>query len=157
MKRKLSTAKFGLLLGTVCLALVPGLSAQSANVTVFATGLNNPRGLKFGPKGVNLFVAEGGTGGTRSTIGKCEQAAGPPAGPGPYTGGFTARISKISPKGVRTTVAAHLPSSQTSPAIGSLVSGVADVAFIGNTLYALKGGCGLLPWTVKHRQRSAAL
>src|SRR6476646_8456055 len=104
MKRKLSTAEFGLLLGTVCLALVPGLSAQSANVTVFATGLNNPRGLKFGPKGVNLFVAEGGTGGTRSTVGKCEQAPGPPAGPGPYTGGFTARISKIDANGVRTTV-----------------------------------------------------
>ena len=39
-------------------------------------------------------------------------------------------------------MAAHLPSSQTSPAINSLVSGVADVAFIGNTLYALKGGAG---------------
>ena len=77
MKRKLSTAKFGLLLGTVCLALVPGLSAQSANVTVFATGLNNPRGLKFGPKGVNLFVAEGGTGGTRSTIGQVRTGSGP--------------------------------------------------------------------------------
>ena len=59
MKRKLNTAKFWLLLGTVCLALVPGLSAQSANVSVFATGLNNPRGLKFGPKGVNLFVGRG--------------------------------------------------------------------------------------------------
>jgi hypothetical protein len=39
-------------------------------------------------------------------------------------------------------VADHLPSSQTSPAIGSLVSGVADVAFIGDTLYGLKGGAG---------------
>ena len=25
--------------------------AQSPNVSVFATGLNNPRGLKFGPNG----------------------------------------------------------------------------------------------------------
>ena len=78
MKKKLSTARFGFLLGTVCLALVPGLSAQSANVTVFATGLNNPRGLKFGPKGVNLFVAEGGSpGGQRHSLDHRQVRAGP--------------------------------------------------------------------------------
>jgi hypothetical protein len=132
-------------IASLCLLMsltwVPGLSAQSANVTVFAKGLNNPRGLKFGPGG-NLYVAEGGKGGTRSTVGLCEQAAGLPAGPGPYTGGFTARISKIDRNGVRTTVAKNLPSSQTNAEIGGLVSGVADVAFIGNTLYALIGGAG---------------
>ena len=52
------------------------------------------------------------------------------------------RISKIDPKGVRTTVADGLPSSQTSPASGSLVSGVADVAFVGGRLYALEAGAG---------------
>jgi hypothetical protein len=111
--------------------------STSAQETVFATGLNNPRGLKFGPGGF-LYVAEGGLGGSLSTIGQCEQV--PTAGP--YTGGFTARISKISSSGVRTTVLEHLPSSQTTPAIGSLVSGVADVAFVGNTLYALIAGAG---------------
>ena len=38
--------------------------------TVFATGLNNPRGLTFGPDG-NLYVAEAGLGGTNSTVGQC--------------------------------------------------------------------------------------
>src|SRR5689334_18679725 len=75
---------------------------QEATKRVYATGLNNPRELKFGPDGY-LYVAEGGTGGNISTIGLCDQAAGPPAGPGPYTGSLTGgRISKIDANGVRT-------------------------------------------------------
>jgi hypothetical protein len=109
------------------------------NVTVFATGLNNPRGLKFGPDG-NLYVAEGGTGGSDSTAGQCVQVV-PPIGP--YTGSNTgARVSKIDENGNRTTVIDNLPSSQTSAGMGSLVSGVADVAFIDHKLYAILGGAG---------------
>jgi hypothetical protein len=115
------------------------LAVATAEVSVYASGLNNPRGLTFGPDG-SLYVAEGGLGGGLTTTpAECDQV---PAPVGPYSGGFTARISKIDATGVRTTVADGLPSSQTSPAGGSLVSGVADVKFVGDQLYALEAAAG---------------
>ncbi|MBS0473922.1 MAG: ScyD/ScyE family protein, partial [Proteobacteria bacterium] len=121
------------------LTATAALASDLPEVSDFATGLNSPRGLKFGPDG-NLYVAEAGPGGSNSTAGQCDQVV--PA-VGPYTGSETGgRISMIDPHGTVTTVIDTLPSSQTSPALGSLRSGVADVAFIGNTLYALLSGAG---------------
>jgi hypothetical protein len=122
-------------------AVLVGAAAApaTATVSVVASGLNNPRGLAFGPDG-ELYVAEGGLGGSSTTTpGQCEQV---PAPVGPYSGGFTSRISRIGPDGSRTTVADGLPSSQTAPAAGSLVSGVADIAFVNGGLYALEAGAG---------------
>ncbi|WP_370086266.1 ScyD/ScyE family protein [Streptacidiphilus sp. MAP12-16] len=112
--------------------LVPG-----GHMRVLAGGLKNPRGLAFGPDG-RLYVAEGGSGGNASTVGKCPQVPDV----GPYTGGFTSRISSITLSGKRTTVVDHLPSSQTSTASGGLVSGVAAVAFLHGRLYAVTAGAG---------------
>lgn len=98
-------------------------------------GLDNPRGLTFGPGG-SLYVAEAGNGGTNSTAGTCTQV---PAPTGPYTGGPTARISRITPAGQRTTFAQGFPSGLDGT--GGTV-GVADVAFLKGKLYALLAGGG---------------
>ncbi len=106
---------------------------------VFSTAFDNPRGLEFGPDGY-LYVAEGGRGGRQATSeADCTQVPGPI---GPYSGAMTARISRVAPNGVRQTLLDDLPSSQTSPRAGGQVSGVADVAFLGDTLYALISGAG---------------
>jgi hypothetical protein len=118
-----------------------GLNAlpPRATASLLVSGLNNPRGLTFGPDGA-LYIAEGGLGGSDvTTPADCEQV---PAPVGPYSGGYTSQITRVDANGTRTIVADGLPSSQTSPALGSLVSGVADVAFVNGQLYALEAGAG---------------
>ncbi len=135
----MKTIPTSLLLPALVLAssLAPAIAAgqASSNVTVVASGLAAPRGLKFGPDGL-LYVAEAGSGGSTSTVGICPQVP-PPIGP--YMGGTTGRISRIDASGNRITVASGFPSALDGT--GGVV-GVADLTFLGGTLYALVAGGG---------------
>jgi glucose/arabinose dehydrogenase len=111
---------------------------MSANASVYATGLDSPRGLEFGPDGA-LYVAEAGQGGTTSTDGQCDQVV-PPVGP--YTSGSTARISMIDASGTRSSVVEGLPSAASSPEAGGDIVGTSDVVFVDGTLYYTLAGAG---------------
>jgi hypothetical protein len=118
--------------------LCGGPDSTVTSVRVIATGFNDPRGLKFGPDGM-LYVAEAGIGGKNPST--CTPMVVPPVGP--YVGDDTgSRISRVDWNGVRTTVVDHLPSSTTQAAAGSGIQGVADIQFIGNTLYGVLAGAG---------------
>ena len=127
----------------VSFGLVSALTAmgQSAppvptGATLVASGLEGPRGLKFGPDNL-LYIAEAGTGGTNVSSSTCAI----PAPGGPSYGGLTARISKIDRSGNRVTVAGNLPSYSNSLPTHD-VQGVADIAFLNNDLYAVLAGGG---------------
>ena len=137
-------AGLGVLLCAVGMAPLPG-AAQSAkpfraiaNVTPFASGLQYPRGLRFGPDG-HLYVAEAGEGPTDLAPPAGCELAGPVVRPyrAAATGG---RISRIDPNGHRSTLTASFPRAVNALGDGL---GVADVEFIDGTLYALlaSGGC----------------
>jgi hypothetical protein len=126
---------FALFLTVIAVVRAPLYAQLSANVSVYASGLQEPRGLKFGPDGL-LYVAEAGAGGTTSTAGTCVQVI-PPIGP--YTNGNTSRISRIDKAGKLTTIASGFPSSQA--ATGD-IQGVADLAFMDGKLYAVLAGAG---------------
>lgn len=113
-------------------------AAPPANVTVFAVGLNDPRGLAFGPD-KHLYVAEAGSGGgTLSTVGLCDQIQ-PPLGPA--LGSTRARILEFGPNG-SSIVADNLPSSELTALVGGDRSGIAALTFVGNHLLALESGAG---------------
>jgi len=109
-----------LLAAFLVLVLVPGNLDLLNAADVVASGLNNPRGLAFGPEGA-LYVAEAGSGG-----------AGP-CGPGPEGErcyGPSGSITRIDlAKGTQSRVATGLPSLAGEG--GNFASGPQGISFQG--------------------------
>jgi hypothetical protein len=120
---------------TVAATVAPTPQPLSKNAAVFATGLIYPRGLEFGSDG-NLYVAEAGMGGETESKGTCKDYTSPFV---PYHPAMNARVSKIDPQGVRTTVADEMPASRDQ--YGDVV-GATDVTFMDGVLYVLNSGGG---------------
>jgi plastocyanin len=112
----------------------PAASPAAGAPPVVASGLTNPRGMTWGADGT-LYVALAGNGGTNPGVG---EPLPPPAGP-EVGGGPSAAVAAIGPDGCPVAVATGLPSSL--DVIGTVV-GVADVAILGDQLYALVSGGG---------------
>jgi hypothetical protein len=125
---------------TLASADAPSASGQSQRptptptgvaVSSLTSGLINPRGVTFGPDGM-LYVAEAGDGGADSptTLGRRSEKWGM---------GLTARVSRVSLQGERTTMLGRLPSATT----GQDELGATDVAFLDNALYVLTAAGGV--------------
>ncbi len=116
--RALSNRSFRLSLGLGALLMASAGAAVAQQVTVIATGLNNPRGLAFGPNGY-LYVAEAG-------LGAGDGNGGFGAGVG-----FTAAITEI--RGVRSR----------HPKVRQVVTGLASIGDTENGSPEVVGPDGL--------------
>jgi hypothetical protein len=118
------TSRFRLVLGVALLVSVAAsyapLTAQSSMLVV-ATGLDNPRGLSFGPDGA-LYVAEAGRGGTSPLCLPGVDPTGPARCLGP-----TGAITRVSGLLVQRRVVTNLPS--VAGPLGGQAQGPNDVDF----------------------------
>ena len=115
--------------GTACSFLVtPGIATAHSGMTTVAVGLDNPRGLAFGPDG-SLYVAEAGRGGAAPCL------TSPEGGDACF--GTSGAISKIG-HGKAYRVLRNLASVADKGA-GTNAIGPSDVSFRGHDLYFTVG------------------
>jgi sugar lactone lactonase YvrE len=107
-----------------------GASGGGGELKVVAEGLDNPRGIGFGPDGA-LYVAESGSGGA----GPCVE--GPEGGEACF--GRTGAVTRITKRGQHR-VLTGLPSLAEEGGVAA--SGPVDLGFSGRTGYLLVGNPG---------------
>jgi len=120
---------FGFMIAALMLAPAMAAGAQAPGREVGAGGLNNPRGLAFGPDGA-LYVVEAGMGGE----GPCLPS---PEGEGEVCYGPTGAVTRIDlDQGAQSQVAAGLPSLAQG---GFAATGPHDITFAGSKMLVVIG------------------
>jgi hypothetical protein len=110
------------------------LTPVPTELTVIASGLDNPRGLAFGPEGA-LYITEAGRGGD-GLDGNCIMSI-EFGGEGCF--GLTGAVTRLwEGQQERIVTGIH---SIANPDTGGLASGPHDIAFEGQNAYVAVGGC----------------
>ena len=137
LRRCLLTPLFAL----VALLLLSGVSAaHSSSLEVVARGLDNPRGLDFGPWG-GLYVAEAGQGGEGPCIGSPEEGGIQCAGAsGAITKVWHGKQRRVL-QGLPSIAAQGSPATPDSPEVlaGSDALGPSDISIRGFSAYFVVG------------------
>ena len=128
-----SVIAFTAALAVIAASAPSSLEAQSSARLVIATGLDNPRGLGFGPGGF-LYVVEAGRGGDSTLC--LPQPDAPPTAP-PRCYGPTGAVTRVVGLGNHQRVVTGLP-SLAAPG-GAQATGPHDIAFGFGAAYVTTG------------------